>query len=86
MTVEEFDDKKLDELYSFMLFYLQSKREAIKTGGYKELVNVLSEITAKMAKRFMEEERGIKFTIKESLEFVEGLTEHLCQTCSYWSK
>lgn len=83
---KEFDDKELDELYSFMLVYLHSKRKDIKAGGYKELVNVMAGITAKMAKRFMEEDRGMKFTTKESLEFVEGLTEHLCQTCSYWCK
>lgn len=81
MTVEKLDDKKLDELYSFMLVYLHSKRKDIKKGGYKELINVLAEITAMMTKRFVEEEYDKRFTGEEAVKFISNLTRVLWETC-----
>lgn len=78
---KEFDDEKLDEQYSFMLVYLHSKRKDIKAGGYKELVNVLAEITARMTKRFAEEECGKRFTGEEAVKFISNLTRVLWETC-----
>lgn len=78
---KEFDDKKLDELYSFMLVYLHSKREDIKTGGYKGMVCLLLELAARMTKRFAEEECGKRFTSEEAVKFISNLTRVLWETC-----
>lgn len=78
---KEFDDKKLDELYSFMLVYLHSKRKDIKIGGYKEMVCSLLELAARMTKRFAEEECGKRFTSEETIKFISNLTRILWETC-----
>ena len=78
---KEFDDKKLDDLYSFMLVYLHSKRKEIKIGGYKGMACFLLELAARMTKRFAEEECGRRFTSEETIKFISNLTRVLWETC-----